>query len=144
MLSACKAHSAGVSRIEHAGTEPVLRWRAVAGELKGHLDTALPRTCNPGGMPLSIEGTQLISRPVRYGPIQVLHPEIEEALLVPLRANGQLLGCVWVVAHDDTRHFDAEDSESCSIDLNATDRATGAASDTMLVKGMVAIADGRL
>jgi signal transduction histidine kinase len=32
-----------------------------------------------------------------------------EGLLVPFHINGQAVGTVWVIAHDETRKFDAED-----------------------------------
>lgn len=110
VLDVCKAHSAGVSLIEHERGQPVLRWKAIAGELKGTVDTSLPRTCNPGGTPANIETAQLMSRPARHFYSAPVRSDIEEVLLVPLRLSGTLLGCVWVVAHDGTRRFDAEDA----------------------------------
>ncbi len=110
-LQLCKAHSAGISLLEDDDGEPVLRWRALAGKFAPHLGSTLPRAFSPCGTVLDRNAIQLMKRPVRHFPhIEALRPGIEEALLVPFHLNRKPLGTIWVVAHDPTRRFDAEDA----------------------------------
>ncbi len=110
-LDLCNAHSAGISLLE-AGTDgPVLRWRAIAGKLAPNIGATLPRAFSPCGTTLDSNAIQLMSRPVRhFQHIKAWSPEIREALLIPFHRNGAQAGTLWVAAHDDTRHFDAEDA----------------------------------
>ena len=110
-LDVCKAHSAGITLVEASSTDPVLRWRAVAGKFAPHVGATLPRSFSPCGTTLDSDAVQLMSRPVQHFPyIDAWEPAIEEALLMPIRLNGTALGTIWVVSHDDTRRFDAEDA----------------------------------
>jgi signal transduction histidine kinase len=110
-LDLCKAHSAGITLLEAGTATPVLRWRALAGKLAPHLGATLPRAFSPCGTTLDSNAIQLMSRPVRhFQHIKAWSPEIREALLIPFRRNGAQAGTIWVVAHDDTRRFDAEDA----------------------------------
>jgi hypothetical protein len=36
-------------------------------------------------------------------------PLVEDGLLIPFYIGGKAVGTIWVVAHDETRRFDAED-----------------------------------
>jgi hypothetical protein len=36
-------------------------------------------------------------------------PVLEEGLLIPFHIKGEAVGTIWVVAHDASRRFDAED-----------------------------------
>ena len=36
-------------------------------------------------------------------------PQIVEALLIPFHVGGEAVGTVWVISHDTSRRFDAED-----------------------------------
>lgn len=110
-LDLCKAHSAGITLLDASATEPVLRWRALAGKFAPHVGATLPRSFSPCGTTLDSDAVQLMSRPVEHFPyIDAWPPAIEEALLVPFRVNGAALGTIWVVSHDDSRRFDAEDA----------------------------------
>ncbi len=42
-------------------------------------------------------------------------PPIEEALLIPFHVAGEAVGTVWVIAHDASRRFDAEDLRIVNI-----------------------------
>jgi signal transduction histidine kinase/ActR/RegA family two-component response regulator len=44
-----------------------------------------------------------------YTQFAEVHPPLVEGLLVPFHVDGRAVGTVWVVAHDETRRFDAED-----------------------------------
>jgi signal transduction histidine kinase len=110
-LDLCKAHSAGITLLEAGPAEPVLRWRALAGKLAPHVGATLPRSFSPCGTTLDSDALQFMSRPVQHYPyLDAWSPAIEEALLIPFRLNGKAAGTMWVVAHDDTRRFDAEDA----------------------------------
>lgn len=110
-LDVCKAHSAGITLIEAAPTEPVLRWRALAGKLAPHVGATLPRSFSPCGTTLDSDALHFMSRPAQHFPyLETWPPPIEEALSIPFRLNGSPLGTLWVVAHDDTRLFDSEDA----------------------------------
>ncbi len=54
---------------------------------------------------------QLYHYPERYFPcLQSAEPPIVEGLVVPLLLDGQALGTIWVLLHDEQRHFDSEDA----------------------------------
>ena len=44
-----------------------------------------------------------------FTPLLQISPRVEEALLIPFAVRGELVGTVWVVSHDASRRFDAED-----------------------------------
>jgi signal transduction histidine kinase len=110
-LELCRAHSAGISLLEDARPVPVVRWRALAGQFAPHLGSTLPRAFSPCGTVLDRDALQLMIRPVRhFACIDSLSPAIEETLTIPIHVDRKPVGTIWVVAHDFTRHFDAEDA----------------------------------
>jgi signal transduction histidine kinase len=110
-LRLCNAHSSGVSVIENDTGQAVFRWRAVAGKLAPQIGRTLPRAFSPCGPAVDRDAIQLMSRPAQHFPyVGTLPPAIEEALLVPFHLGGVPLGTIWVVSHDETRRFDAEDA----------------------------------
>jgi signal transduction histidine kinase len=53
---------------------------------------------------------------LRHGPYFArVAPPIEEALLIPFHVAGEAVGTVWVIAHDASRRFDAEDLRIVNI-----------------------------
>jgi len=53
---------------------------------------------------------QLLSDPqLHYRYLAEVRPKIFEALLIPFTSGARTLGTIWVVTHDATQHFDAED-----------------------------------
>jgi len=53
---------------------------------------------------------QLMSDPeLHYRYLADLGPKIFEALLIPFTSGARTVGTIWVVTHDATQHFDAED-----------------------------------
>ncbi|MEG4573588.1 PAS domain S-box protein [Microcoleus sp. N3A4] len=107
----CRCDTAGVSLLETlADGSSVFRWVAIAGALASLEQTTTPgnfsacRTTIQCGHPL------LYARPERY--FTYLHdPQfpIVEGLLLPLGANDLQLGTIWIVSHNEQRHFDRED-----------------------------------
>ena len=117
-LELCRGHSAGISLLEEAGPPGSLsprgnhfRWHAVAGQWAPLVwNTTTPRDYGPCGTVLDRNSTLLFSNAHRYyTQFAGVDPLLVEGLLVPFHVDGQAVGTVWVVAHDETRKFDAED-----------------------------------
>ena len=109
-LELCQSHSAGISLLEAEGERQFFRWHAVSGKWAPLLWTRLPREFSPCGTVLDRKAPQLMIDPERYfTPLAQVPPKVYEALLVPFSVGGELVGTVWVVAHDRTRHFDGQD-----------------------------------
>jgi signal transduction histidine kinase/ActR/RegA family two-component response regulator len=52
----------------------------------------------------------LFLRPARrFSYFDRVQPQIFEALVIPFGVERPILGTIWIVAHDEDRHFDAED-----------------------------------
>lgn len=109
-LELCRAHSAGVSLLEREGERNIFRWHAVSGQWAPLLWTTLPREFSPCGTVLDRAAPQLMQKPARhFTPMEAIAPAVEEVLLIPFSVGRTLVGTVWVIAHDASRRFDAED-----------------------------------
>jgi signal transduction histidine kinase/CheY-like chemotaxis protein len=105
----CDAGSAGLSLHAVDAGQPVLRWRAVAGEYSRYLGGTLP-LFSPCGVCLERGRPELFDRPERAFPyFKDVRPEISEALVIPLRAGGRDLGTIWIASHGDGRQFTSAD-----------------------------------
>jgi GAF domain-containing protein len=52
----------------------------------------------------------LCQRPERDFPyLGEVSPLLDEGLLIPLRVDGEAVGTIWVISHNESRRFDAED-----------------------------------
>lgn len=110
-LELCGAGSAGISLLEEEGGQKIFRWHALTGALASHLWGTTPRDFSPCGTVVDRNATQLfrgLDRHFTY--FAEVKPRIVEALLIPFGVGGKTVGTLWVVTHDDRRHFDAEDS----------------------------------
>ena len=108
-LDLCRAHSAGVSILEEEDGRKVFRWRAVAGQWSRFLGGTLPRESSPCGTVLDLDSAVLMSHPERHYVYSLDAPPIVEVLLVPFHVAGEGVGTIWIIAHDGSRNFDAED-----------------------------------
>lgn len=109
-LALCGAQSAGVSLLEEADGRRFFRWYAVAGAWAGLLWTTLPRDFSPCGTVLDRQEPLLMVDPERYfALLGQVPPRVTEVLLVPFEVGGEMVGTVWVVAHDAAQQFDSED-----------------------------------
>jgi CheY-like chemotaxis protein len=109
-LELCHAHSAGISLLEVAHGRPIFRWHAVSGQWSSYLWATMPREFSPCGTVLDRKAAQLMILPERhFTPLLQVTPKVHEALLIPFSVAGELVGTVWVIAHDDSRRFDSED-----------------------------------
>ena len=110
-LHLCFAHSAGISLLEEEDGRKIFRWRGVAGQYAPHLWGTTPREFSPCGTVLDTNATQLMSYLDRhFSYFAEVAPRIAEALLVPFHVDGEAVGTIWIVSHDETRKFDAEDA----------------------------------
>ncbi len=106
----CEAHSAGLSVVDVEGAQPVFRWLAISGELAPFKNGIMPRFFSPCGEVLERATPLLLQHPIRHYPyIATLKIDIHEVLLVPFYQGPDIVGTVWVVAHDSSRIFDGED-----------------------------------
>ena len=104
----CRAHSAGLSLLEEDHKH--FRWPAIAGQWAPHLGGGTPRDFGPCGTVLDCGVALLFSHPERDFPyLASVTPCIDEGLLIPFDVNGETVGTIWIVAHDQSRRFDAED-----------------------------------
>ncbi|MEG4970107.1 PAS domain-containing protein [Microcoleus sp. B6-A1] len=107
----CDAGSVGVCLLEENGScEQIFRWEALAGAWEAAEHTNTPRTLRLSGAGLDRQTPQLYFAPEQYfTDLQQLELPIAEALVVPMQAENQTLGAIWIVSHDADRQFDAED-----------------------------------
>lgn len=110
-LSLCRAHSAGISILEEENGRKIFRWHAVAGQWAGYLGGTMPREISPCGTVLDRNALQLMEHPERHFPFPPeVAPSAVEVLLIPFHVRGEPVGTIWVIAHDESRQFDAEDA----------------------------------
>ena len=107
-LDLCRAQSAGISLVDEAGAN--FHWPAVAGQWACHLGGGTPRDFGPCGTVLDRNTALVFTRPERhFSYLTEVQPYLEEGLLVPFSVDGKSVGTIWVVMHDQTYRFDAED-----------------------------------
>jgi len=109
-LELCSAHSAGISLLQNDGVTTAFHWHAVAGRWAPYVGGGMPRDGSPCGVVVDRNQTLLMSNPGRhFALMSQVDPLASQALLAPFHMLGQPVGTVWVVTHDDSRKFDAED-----------------------------------
>jgi PAS domain S-box-containing protein len=109
-LSLCRAHSAGISLLEDGDQRSHFHWPAIAGKWAPHVNGGTPRNFGPCGTVLDHGIPMVCSHPeIDFQYWAPIKPVLEEALLIPFYIKGEAVGTVWVVAHDTSRRFDAED-----------------------------------
>ncbi|MEG4231893.1 PAS domain S-box protein [Microcoleus sp. Pol11C3] len=107
----CDAGSVGVCLLEeNATSEQIFCWEALAGAWEAAEHRNTPRKLRLSGAGIDRQTPQLYFAPEQYfTDLQQLELPIAEALVVPLQAENQPLGAIWIVSHQDDRQFDAED-----------------------------------
>lgn len=137
-LSLCRAHSAGISLLEREDGREHFRWRAAAGAWAAYLGQTMPRE-GPCGTVIDRDAVQLMAYPERHLTYATdITLPIAETPLAPFHAGGKPVGTVWVIAHDDGRHFDAEDARL----LEELARCAGAAHRLLSAHDELRAADG--
>jgi signal transduction histidine kinase len=139
-LSLCRAHSAGLSLLEEENGRKIFRWHGVAGVFAPHLWGTTPREFSPCGTVLDTDKVQLMSYLDRhFAYFAKVEPRIAEALLVPFHVDGEAVGTVWVISHDDEKlKFDAEDAKVLNTLGEFAAAAYKALSGTIALKSIVA------
>ena len=108
----CSADAAGVSLIETtANDQKAFRWVALAGSLNAYVGGCIPQHSSPCQVCLKRAAPVLFSYPERYFTYyqQANFPIVIEELILPLIADGQVLGTIWIVTHDEQHQFNPED-----------------------------------
>jgi RNA polymerase sigma factor (sigma-70 family) len=107
----CAAGSGGISMIETgADGEQCFRWQALAGELERYEGGSTPREWSPCGVCLQSAKPMLYSYPARFFTyFQDCDATIVEGLVIPMYNAWLPIGTIWIISHDERRHFDAED-----------------------------------
>ena len=109
-LTLCRAHSAGLSLLEEGDQKSNFHWRAIAGQWAPHINGGTPRNFGPCGTVLDQDVAMICTHPELDFPYWApIKPVLEEGLLIPFYIKGEAVGTIWVVAHDTSRRFDAED-----------------------------------
>ena len=109
-LELCQAGTAGVSLLETPlEGEEVFCWNVLAGQLAEFVGGTVPRNFSPCGVCLDRGAPQLYSHPERYFTYLQAKTPIVEGLVLPLIAENEALGTIWIVSHDEGRHFNPED-----------------------------------
>ena len=135
----CNAGSAGLSLHSSSDTaQPVLKWEAVAGEYSKYLGGTLP-LFSPCGVCLDRGRAELFARPERvFAYLADVRPEIVEALVIPLRAEGRDLGTIWIASHVTGAEFSSSDLSimttlanftAAALVLSSRERAARAAAE---------------
>ncbi len=110
ILDTLRCGSAGVSLLTTHDGGKRFYWPAIAGIWKEHVGGGTPREFGPCGTVLDYNKTLLFKHVERvYTYFEPVKPLVEEALLAPFYMQGQAVGAVWAVAHDESRKFDMED-----------------------------------
>jgi signal transduction histidine kinase len=109
-IQLCGAGSSGISILEEQNGKKLFRWHAVSGNWSGFLGGTMPREFSPCGTVLDLNKSLLMTEPGRYYVIpDIVTPPMVEILLVPFYVAGVAVGTIWVVTHDKSKQFDAED-----------------------------------
>jgi two-component sensor histidine kinase len=108
-LDLCRGHSAGASLLENDDGQEVFRCRAAVGKWSVHLNEAMPRE-SPCGIVIKLNKAVLMAYPERrFTCARNATLPIAEALLISFHPGGRPVGTIWVICHDGSDHFDAED-----------------------------------
>ena len=82
--------------------------------MEEYIGGTTPRNFSPCGICLERNRVQLFSHPERYYTYLQRVLPMSELLLIPLYAETQALGTLWVICHDGQRTFDREDARILS------------------------------
>jgi PAS domain S-box-containing protein len=128
-LELCGAHSAGLSLLEETDQKRRFHWRVIVGAWEHNLNGGTPRDFGPCGTVLDQNVALICRRPEQDFPYwNEVQPALDEGLLIPFYVNGEAIGTIWVIAHDESRRFDREDLRL----MTSLGAFTGAAYQTWL------------
>jgi PAS domain S-box-containing protein len=108
ILDVCNADSAGLSLL--TSDKQRFEWPAIAGVWRPQIGGGTPREFGPCGDVLDLNTPLLFKHfERRYTYFLEITPPANECLLVPFYENGEAVGTIWAIAHNDQRKFDRED-----------------------------------
>ncbi len=108
VLELSQASSSGISLLNQSAQRFV--WPAVAGPFNVYIGEGTPSNFGPCGTVLERDRTLLMCHPERHFTyLAPINPGLEEVLLVPFYVDGQAVGTIWAVIHEEGCKFDAED-----------------------------------
>ena len=107
-MAMCHSQSAGISLLNDDKTS--FHWPVIVGKWACHSGGGTPRDYGPCGTVLDRNAALLFSHPERdFSYFAPITPMIEEALLIPFHVDRKAVGTIWVIVHDHSWRFDAED-----------------------------------
>jgi two-component system, NtrC family, response regulator AlgB len=110
ILEVLQVGSAGISLLTKDDGGKRFYWPAIAGMWKPHVGGGTPRDFGPCGDVLDCSAPLLFRHfERRYPYLLPVTPPAEECLLVPFYFEGNAVGTIWAIAHNNRRKFDAED-----------------------------------
>jgi signal transduction histidine kinase/CheY-like chemotaxis protein len=109
-LHLCRAGSAGISLVESQGDSRLFRWLAAAGLCAGLRGKTTTWDECPCGVTLEANEPRFFFRPqTDFACLQFPGIDIAEGVVVPIPADGEQLGAIWVMSHTPHQQFDLED-----------------------------------
>jgi two-component sensor histidine kinase/PAS domain-containing protein len=109
-MDLCRAGTAGISVLKTDTDGEYLAWEALSGVYAPYIRSRTPRYFSPCGTTLDRNAPQLFSDPARYFTyFTQADVPIVEGLVIPVYVSGRPHGTMWIMAHEETRHFDVED-----------------------------------
>ena len=106
----CCSRRPRLSLLEDGDQKSNFHWRAIAGQWAPHVNGGTPRNFGPCGTVLDRDVALVCSHPELDFPYWApIKPVLEEGLLIPFYIKGEAVGTIWVVSHDESCRFDAED-----------------------------------
>jgi two-component sensor histidine kinase/PAS domain-containing protein len=109
-LDLCRAGTAGISVLKTDSDGEYLACKALSGVYVPSIRSRISRHFSPCGTTLERNAPQLFSYPARYFTyFAQADASIVEGLVIPIYVSGRPHGTMWIMAHDEKRHFDAED-----------------------------------
>lgn len=108
VLELSNADSSGISLlVEEKGR---FVWPAVTGGLAAYVGAGTPMDFGPCGIVLDRNAPLLFVHPERhFSYLEPITPALQEVLLVPFHVNGEPVGTIWGVIHEQGKQFDSED-----------------------------------
>lgn len=110
-MTLCNAGSSGINLLEKSEDERWFRWAIVEGVFAPYEGGTAPADHSPCGYVFERKSAQLLNKSARYFEwMQGVDIPVFESLIVPLHRNkDEIIGTIWVVAHEENHHFDRED-----------------------------------
>lgn len=116
-LRLCDGGSSGINLLEGSGEHSHFRWLIIEGVFSPYQGGTGPADHSPCAYVREQKAPQLLYKSARYFEwMQAIDIPVTESLIVPLyRGKDEIIGTMWVVSHDERRHFDGEDLRILSI-----------------------------